>query len=87
MFKIWVSFWDMETKRSVPTTTFIHDMQMVCDFDFFLELITGVTSANEIIQYATFCRILSYFSLSLSLSLPLSLSVSLSLSFSLFLSG
>ena len=58
MFKKLVSFWDTETKRSVPTTTFIHDMQMVCDFDFFLELITGITSANEIIQYATFCIIL-----------------------------
>ena len=43
----------------------IHDMQMVCDF-FSLELITGVTSANEIIQYPAFCRILWHFSLSLS---------------------
>jgi hypothetical protein len=46
----------------------IHDMQMVCDF-FFLELITGVISANEIIQYPAFCRILWHFSLSLGMKL------------------
>ena len=36
---------------------------------FSLELITGVTSANEIIQYPAFCRILWHFSLSLGMKL------------------
>jgi hypothetical protein len=53
----------------------IHDMQMVCDF-FFLELITGVISANEINQYPAFCRFVYIVFLSLSLSLSFSLSLS-----------